>query len=300
MKALVIGGNRFFGRHLVSLLLKDGTKVTILNRGKHPDPFGTTVERIRCDRRDPEKLFQAIKGKTFDVVFDQVCYDAYDARAACKVFEGITPLYVFTSSMSVYPTGPSIVERAYDPKANRIMKAVEVTQNPGEAKRQAESVFFTDAKFRVIAARFPIVCGLDDYTSRLEFHVVGVDCGELMRFPNFDARMGFVDSYEAAQMLQFLSQSSFSGPINCSSSDAIAMRDLIGWIEHASGKKAKIITGLDGGELSPFGIASDWFGSVKLLESLGYKTRSLQEWLPKLIHELVMKRRKQKTQQAQV
>ena len=59
------------------------------------------------------------------------------------------------------------------PKKHRFAKTVEVTQDYAEAKRQAESAFFTDAKFRVIAARFPIVCGPDDYTSRLEFHVVG-------------------------------------------------------------------------------------------------------------------------------
>jgi nucleoside-diphosphate-sugar epimerase len=40
MKVLVIGGNRFVGIDLTLRLLARGIKVTLLNRGTLPDPFG--------------------------------------------------------------------------------------------------------------------------------------------------------------------------------------------------------------------------------------------------------------------
>ena len=49
---LVLGGTRFFGKHLVNELLAQGMKVTIATRGKTPDSFGSSVERLIFDRED--------------------------------------------------------------------------------------------------------------------------------------------------------------------------------------------------------------------------------------------------------
>ena len=292
MKALVLGGNRYFGRHLVEQLLSEGASVTLVNRGQHPDPFEKKVERIVCDRKNTDLLQMYLRGKTYDVVFDQICYDANEARAACRVFRGVTPLYIFTSSASVYGSGANITESAFDPKKHRFAKTVEVTQDYAEAKRQAESAFFTDAKFRVIAARFPIVCGPDDYTSRLEFHVVGAMNGESMRFPNLYARMSFVESRAAGRALAFLAKCPFEGPINIASEDAISLHHLMQWIEQITGCRPKLLEGTTGAELSPFGISSDWFLSTDLLKSLGYHIPPLGDWMPDLIRELYKSRKK--------
>jgi nucleoside-diphosphate-sugar epimerase len=236
-------------------------------------------------------LQNCIRGKTYDVVFDQICYDANEARNACRIFRGLTPLYIFTSSVSVYASGANITEAAFDPKRHRFAKTVEVTQDYSEAKRQAEAAFFTDAKFRVIAARFPIVCGIDDYTSRLEFHVLGAMNGESMRFPNLHARMSFVDSRDAGRALAFLAQCPFEGPINIASSDAISMNHLMQWIEQITGCRPNLVEGETGPELSPFGLSEDWFVSTDLLQSLGHHVRPLGDWLPDLIRELFLSRK---------
>ncbi|MBK9322335.1 MAG: NAD-dependent epimerase/dehydratase family protein [Bdellovibrionaceae bacterium] len=56
MKVLVIGGNRFFGRHLVEQLLEDGADVTILNRRNLNDRFGYQVQRLKADRQNHSSL----------------------------------------------------------------------------------------------------------------------------------------------------------------------------------------------------------------------------------------------------
>lgn len=43
MKALILGGNRFFGMKLANLLITEGFDSTLLNRGNLEDGFGEKV-----------------------------------------------------------------------------------------------------------------------------------------------------------------------------------------------------------------------------------------------------------------
>ena len=56
MNCLVLGGTKFFGKHLVRTLIENGNTVTIATRGKTPDPFGAEVGRILTDRADCDKM----------------------------------------------------------------------------------------------------------------------------------------------------------------------------------------------------------------------------------------------------
>ncbi len=289
MRALVIGGNRFFGKRLARLLLERRDSVTLLNRGSLDDGFGAAVERIRCDRSDRAALRMAVLGRDWDVVFDQVCYDAAEARAACSVFAGKTRRYVFTSTGSVYTRGermpevPRVTEQAFDPGGHVFDQAVSREADYAEAKRQAEAVFIREADFPVVAARFPIVLGEDDYTRRLHFHVERTSRGEPFRLPNPDARISFIDAEDAARALLFVANSSFAGPINCCSPDPVALRELLAWIAAATGREPRLEAGAPE---SPFAIPTDFSMSAERLASLGFQARSLKDWLPELIRRL--------------
>ena len=50
MNVLVIGGTRFLGHEVAWRLLFAGHRVTLLNRGRETDAFGSRVERLRGDR----------------------------------------------------------------------------------------------------------------------------------------------------------------------------------------------------------------------------------------------------------
>ncbi|HEY6178499.1 MAG TPA: hypothetical protein VIX73_28795 [Kofleriaceae bacterium] len=69
MHVLVIGGNRFLGRGLVWQLLCRGHRVTLVNSGRLPDPFGERVERIHVDR-STDAFDRALAGRTFDRAVD--------------------------------------------------------------------------------------------------------------------------------------------------------------------------------------------------------------------------------------
>lgn len=250
--------------------------MTLVNRGNSDDGFGSRVDRIRMDRA------KELPSGSWDVIYDQVCYDAPQARAAVKAFDGRVGHYIFTSSMSVYGPGADLTEAAFDPFSHRWKADVRTEDDYAEGKRQAEAIFFQNAKFPLTAVRFPIVLGPDDYTKRLHFHIEHIREGKELMFPNLDAKLSFVHAGDAARFLAWLGEHGAMGPVNCSSPDAIRLRDLIAMIEKQVGKQARISEG----DNSPFGIKDDWTMSVSKLGAAGFHPWSLPSWLEPLIHEI--------------
>ena len=114
-RALVIGGTLFIGRALVEQLLARGDEVTVMHRGA-TTPFGERVQRIRCDRNDVSAVRAALKGKDFEVVYDNV-YDMERGTSADQVkgavlasASGSLKRYVFMSTIAVYGAGSELVE----------------------------------------------------------------------------------------------------------------------------------------------------------------------------------------------
>lgn len=281
---LVIGGNRFFGKRLIEKLIANGDHVTVLNRGHLEDGFGDKVERIVCDRDDVQKLKANVQHKTWDVVYDQVCFDARQAKAALETFSNNTKKFIFTSTLSVYGPKANLHEDDFDPKTHKYEKELSREENYGEAKRQCEAVFFSQTTLPVTAVRFPIVMGPDDYTERLKFYVDKIKNGEAILFPNLDAKMSFIHAQDAADGLFLLGKSSFTGTVNMASKTPLSMGDLIRIIEQTIGKKARVHSQAQAeDEKSPYGLEHDWYVNVDKALALGFKPREISEWLVAVI-----------------
>lgn len=281
---LVIGGNRFFGKRLIEKLLTHGDQVTVLNRGHLDDGFGDLVSRIVCDRDDIEKLKSSVQHKNWDLVYDQVCFDAHQARAACEIFFANTKKYIFTSTQSVYQPGQNLLESVFDPKTHTYDKILTREEDYGEAKRQCEAVFFSQDTMPVVAVRFPIVMGPDDYTERLKFYVDKIKNGEPVYFPNIDARMSFVHAQDAADGLFLLGNIDFTGSVNMASKNPMRLKNLVELIEKTVGKKAIIHSqALTPDEKSPYGLEEDWFMNIDRAYSLGFAPKEIAEWIVAVI-----------------
>lgn len=281
---LVIGGNRFFGKRLVEKLIAHGDHVTVLNRGHLDDGFGQKVDRIICDRDDMAKLKSSVQYKTWDVVYDQVCFDAHQAKAAVEIFSGRVKKFIFTSTLSVYAPSANLHEEAFNPKAHKYDKILSREENYGEAKRQCEAVFFSQGTMPVTAVRFPIVMGPDDYTERLKFYVDKVKNGESLYFPNLETQMSFIHAADAADGLFLLGNIDFTGPVNMASKKPMRLRDLISFIEQTVGKKAIIHSqAKTPDEKSPYGLEKDWFVNIDRALALGFKPAEISEWIVAVI-----------------
>src|SRR5579871_5224774 len=109
MKVLVIGGTSFIGRAIVQELLKAGHDVTLLHRKAKHD-FPKRVQNLAADRNDPDQVRNAITGRRFEVIFDNV-YDwergttAAQVEATVKACGDRLIRYVFMSSVAAYGDG---------------------------------------------------------------------------------------------------------------------------------------------------------------------------------------------------
>ena len=104
MKALVLGGTRFIGLHIVRLLYGQGHQVSILNRGQTQAELPEDVIRLYADRNDPSQVSAALKGLSYDAAFDLSGYTPAALKPVVEALEGSVGHYVFCSSTSVYGT----------------------------------------------------------------------------------------------------------------------------------------------------------------------------------------------------
>ncbi len=280
---LILGGNRFFGRKLTERLLEQGHKVTLVNRGSIDDGFAEAVTRIQCDRNDSEKLRGLTADQDWDIIYDQICFDYSQAKAACKVFSRNTKKYIFTSSQSVYAAGAYIKEENFDPENHKITKPVSTHENYAEAKRQAEKAFYDFAGFPIVVVRFPIVIGDDDYTGRFLFHLNRIRDGIPIYFPNMNAKISFISSGFAAETLLQLGESELTGPVNAASPEPIELKQFIEILEQKLGKSMVCASEPSESNISPYGIAKDWFMDCGKLNRHGINGKEIKEWLLDLI-----------------
>ncbi len=280
MRILILGGNRFFGRTLARLLLEAGHDLTLLNRGNLDDTLGRGPRRLRCDRKDAAALRQALgPAQSWDVVFDQICYEAAEARAVCEILAGRAGHYVFTSSQSVYAPGAAIREETFQPSEHIFTKDVLTGDDYAEAKRQCEAVFFRQGGFPVTAVRFSIVAGVEDYTGRLRWHLERVWKGEPIYFPDLEARLSLIHSDDAAGILRFLAEAGPVSALNATAVEPLPLASLVTAIERVVGRRATLLGTPEEGAHSPYGIEQDWFMDVRKLVATGMQPRPLNEWL---------------------
>lgn len=284
MKILVMGGTRYFGRHLVHSLIKEAQEVWVLSRGNQDDEFGARVHRLKADRRDKAQVQEAVKNLNFDIVVDQVCMTESDAALACEVFADKTSYYVMTSTMSVYDLGANLREEDANPYLYHAKAASNPSEEYAEGKRAAEHYFANNAKFQWAFARFPVVVGTDDYTQRLLTHVQKVKNQKPLYFPNINAKFSFITSEDAGRALLWLTHGRHLGIYNFASDDAIPLKEMMEDIEKVVGQKA--VYSNEAADWSPFGITQDWFMNVEKAKAAGFTAKPVAQWLLPLLKNL--------------
>lgn len=105
MTVLVMGGTRFIGAELVGLLRDAGHDVTVI--ALEPPPQATRhLQFIQADRNDAPELARQLQGRRFDLVFDNIAFDAPHVQGLLRALDGRFGRYVLTSSVDIYPMGP--------------------------------------------------------------------------------------------------------------------------------------------------------------------------------------------------
>lgn len=174
--ALVVGGTRFIGRHLVTELLDHDYDVTIFNRGNHDNPFAgnDAVSHFEGDRTNESALEAAREDVEPDAIFDCVAYKPREVRAATEIFSG-ADAYVYISSGDAY--GEEQIPKREDETPLRPCTTEQATDGSGETygnrKAEGDRAIFQAAERGVNAysVRPCIVYGPYDYTERLDYWI---------------------------------------------------------------------------------------------------------------------------------
>lgn len=284
---LVLGGTRFFGKKLVERLIQSGHTVTIATRGQATNPFGERVTHLQFDRTDAAAFERAVTGRTWDIVYDNICYSPNDALEAVRILEGKAKKLVCTSSLVTYePKQGARTEADFNPHTYEVRIGNASDFSYGEGKRQVEAVYYQKASFPVVAVRFPIVVGEDDYTERLLFHVQHVLAQKAMAFTNLDARMSYITSDEAAAFLQWAGEQAQPEPFNATASGYYTMAQFIQLVEQATNKRAKIAIGGSDATRSPYAVSADWYMTNDKAARAGFTFTDVHDWLLPLLQKL--------------
>ncbi len=236
MHILVLGGTRFFGRHLVNALLCHNHTVTVLTRSESYAPFVKPVHKISVDRADKNALAAALHGQVYDIVYDNIAYASEDVRGILDIVQ--CTQYILTSTTAVYtPLQNNVQETQFNPLAYPLKWLCRADADYAETKRQAECALFgAYPHIKSVAVRFPYVIGPDDYTNRLYFYVAHIIKQTPMLIDNFDCPMGFVLSNEAGAMLAHFSIGEYEGIYNGCNMGSISIADIAQYVQRKTGK----------------------------------------------------------------
>lgn len=100
MRILLIGGNGFIGRFVVTALQHQGHTLAVFHRGTATMP--AAVDEIRGDRNQLKATAQELKRFAPDVVIDFVISSGSQAQELMDVLRGLTRRVVMLSSIDVY------------------------------------------------------------------------------------------------------------------------------------------------------------------------------------------------------
>jgi 2'-hydroxyisoflavone reductase len=177
MRILIIGGTRFFGRHLVEAALARGHEVTLFNRGKsNPDLF-PQLETILGDR---EKDVDRLQSRKWDTAIDVAGYLPRIVRLSAETLEPNVSHYVFISTISVYENFRQVgIDESYPLGKLQDETVEEITgETYGPLKALCEKVVQdTFGGERALIIRPGLIVGPHDPTDRFTYWPVRVARG---------------------------------------------------------------------------------------------------------------------------
>ncbi len=276
MHVLVIGGNRFVGRLLGERLLDAGHRLTLLNRGTLPDPFGDRAERLVGDRTTSD-LERLLAGRRFDACVDFAAFTGEDGRRIAEVLGGRVGHLVMISSGQVYLVREGCPRPARQParEVDYDGPLVPRPQDPrdhwdweyGMGKRACEDALALAHErdgFRATRVRIPMVNGERDHFRRIEGYLWRLVDGGPVILPDGGTHVvRHVCGDEVARFLvEILGRSeTFGRAYNLAQEETPTLAELVTRLRDLAGSRAEIVsvpwhtlvaTGLDPVKVSPF------------------------------------------------
>jgi 2'-hydroxyisoflavone reductase len=298
--ALVIGGTRFIGRHLVEELLDHGYDVTLFNRGTHDDPFADrdAVGHVEGDRTEEGALERAKLDVDPDAVFDMVAYKPREVRAATEIFSDVDA-YVYVSSGDAYAREDVPKREGETPlePCSREQATDESGETYGNRKAEGDRAVFAAAERGVAAksVRPCVVYGPHDYTGRLDYWIDRVAEHDRVVVPG-DGDLLWHRAYveDVASALRVVAEDGAAGEAyNVGDRRLVTIREKVELIAEALDTEVAVVTAtereLAAADLDPgsFPLYREYphVLSTAKLASLGWESTPLDEAMARTVAE---------------
>lgn len=104
MNILMIGGTGVLSASVSNEALRQGINVVMINRGHRKKLIPDTVELIKSDKNNFNKIRTLLGNRKFDAVIDYLCYSDKEMAESFNFYSYYTKQYFFISSCAVYNT----------------------------------------------------------------------------------------------------------------------------------------------------------------------------------------------------
>ncbi len=208
MKALILGGTTFLGRHLIRALVDRGHETAIFTRGRRPFE-DDAVTRYRGDR---DGDLGSLPRDGWDAVIDTSGYVPAIVAASCAHLAR-AGRYLFTSSISVYDPHAPVCGEGLSPYSERRMDCSDDDpENYGSSKRRCEDVVRAVFDDRALVVRPGVIAGAYDPTNRFTYWVDRFAEGGDVAIPGPPERyIQFIDAGDLASFMVHLLETGRSG-----------------------------------------------------------------------------------------
>jgi nucleoside-diphosphate-sugar epimerase len=219
VRVLLLGGPRFVGRALIEAALERGHEVTTFNRGQTNPELFTEVEKLHGDRHGD---LEALRGRTWDAVFDTSAYVPQVVRSAAALLADAAERYVFVSSISVYadysqPT-PEDAQLETLAEGHPDDDVLPDYANYGALKVLCEQAVEERFPGRALIVRPGLIVGPNDPTDRFTYWPRRAELGRPLLAPAPpDGPVQMVDVRDLAEWMVRMTESGMTGAFNATS-----------------------------------------------------------------------------------
>ena len=267
MNILILGGTQFSGRAFVHQTTNAGHQITLLHRSKEDPGLPPSVRRLIGDR-DP-KIGEGLgeiralidSGERFDAVVDMCGYVPRVVTESCELLKDHTDMYLFTSTISVYPRFGNDASPDEDSELIDLDdKAVEEVNGEtyGGLKVLCEQVVTKYFPENSCIVRPTVIAGPNDPTDRITWWARMLGTQERVIFPKDPCGLaGFIDARDLAEFFQHCIEQNIFGIFNAVGPEAeLSLRSFIERTHKALGSKSELVE-VDQARLEELGV-SPW------------------------------------------
>lgn len=241
MRLLVLGGTKFFGRHVIEMARARGIEVTMFNRGLTAPGLYPDVEHLVGDRAGD---LSALRGRTWEAVVDTCSFIPAHTRASTRMLAGAVGHYTMVSTMSVYSefATPDSDETLATYPAD--YESTEVTgPNYGPLKVACEEEAERAMPGRVLVPRPGFIVGPFDDVPRLPYWMRRVARGgEVLAPGGPDRLVQIIDVRDIVGWILDMAARGGTGIFNVTGPvGALTMGDMLETIRRVTGSDARFV-----------------------------------------------------------